>query len=564
MNIRKVVLAITIGDISKMKKKFLSFALLIGMLLMVCFVPSSDAAVTDMIVIGEDLLADPTALGATVTYNSTTNTLTLNGATLDTMSPGAGFKGIIYNTGDVPLNLVLEGTNTINAGSGSNTTVIYCGDLNISGTGTLNITCSSTEYGILAGGILTMTGGTVSISGSGLDLCAYGADITGGSFTCDYFDSNDDIVISGDAHVTVDDMGLTAGDIVDIKGSSVVSADFINVASSNAVFSVSGNATLNIGAIETMNGNINISGGTINFGNNGYMDANATTADNGCVTISGGTITFAGGTPMVGSFITATGAPGIDGLFTMTGGSITITSGTADQVAFNGSSNGGGHATVISYAGSNTPVNLVLDGNALKIVANGSASLSFGAPSYTVTFSANGGTGTMDPVSKSGEYTLPANGFTAPAGKAFKCWSVVIGSAAAVEKNVGQTIDVTANTTISAVWQDAPAGTFTVTFDANGGTGTMNPVTGVSGEYTLPECSFTAPDGKTFKCWSVGDTEKDAGDKITVTADTTVKAVWKDSSSGSSFPVGIVVGAVVGVIAVVGIGFFVLKKIGKI
>ena len=69
--------------------------------------------------------------------------------------------------------------------------------------------------------------------------------------------------------------------------------------------------------------------------------------------------------------------------------------------------------------------------------------------------------------------------------------------------------------------------TYTVSFDANGGTGTMTDVTGVSGEYTLPANSFTAPDGKQFKAWSVGGVEKAAGDKITVTANTTVTAVWE-------------------------------------
>ena len=70
--------------------------------------------------------------------------------------------------------------------------------------------------------------------------------------------------------------------------------------------------------------------------------------------------------------------------------------------------------------------------------------------------------------------------------------------------------------------------TYTVSFDANGGTGTMADVTGVSGEYTLPANGFTAPDGKHFKCWSVDGSEKAAGDKITVTANTTVTAVWED------------------------------------
>ena len=142
---------------------------------------------------------------------------------------------------------------------------------------------------------------------------------------------------------------------------------------------------------------------------------------------------------------------------------------------------------------------------------------------YTVSFDANGGTGAMTDVTDvSGEYTLPANGFTAPAGKQFKAWSV-----GGSEKAVGDKITVTANTTVTAVWENTPVVTYTVSFDANGGTGTMADVTGVSGEYTLPANGFTAPAGKQFKAWSVGGVEKAAGDKITVTANTTVTAVWE-------------------------------------
>ena len=71
------------------------------------------------------------------------------------------------------------------------------------------------------------------------------------------------------------------------------------------------------------------------------------------------------------------------------------------------------------------------------------------------------------------------------------------------------------------------AKTYTVSFDANGGTGTMADVTEVLGDYTLPANGFTAPEGKHFKCWSVDGKEKAVGDKITVTADTTIKAVWE-------------------------------------
>ena len=143
---------------------------------------------------------------------------------------------------------------------------------------------------------------------------------------------------------------------------------------------------------------------------------------------------------------------------------------------------------------------------------------------YTVSFNANGGTGTMADVTDiSGEYTLPANGFTAPAGKQFKAWSV-----GGVEKAAGDKITVTANTTVTAVWENIPVVTYTVSFAANGGTGTMADVTGISGEYTLPANGFTAPAGKQFKAWSVGGVEKAAGDKITVTANTTVTAVWEN------------------------------------
>ena len=147
---------------------------------------------------------------------------------------------------------------------------------------------------------------------------------------------------------------------------------------------------------------------------------------------------------------------------------------------------------------------------------------------YTVSFAANGGTGSMaDATGVYGEYTLPANGFTAPAGKQFKAWSV-----GGVEKAVGDKITVTANTTVTAVWENIPVVTYTVSFAANGGTGTMADVTGISGEYTLPANGFTAPAGKQFKAWSVGGVEKAVGDKITVTANTTVKAVWENIPAG--------------------------------
>ncbi len=73
----------------------------------------------------------------------------------------------------------------------------------------------------------------------------------------------------------------------------------------------------------------------------------------------------------------------------------------------------------------------------------------------------------------------------------------------------------------------AAPSTFKVTFDANGGTGSMTEVEMEAGEYTLPDCGFTAPAGHQFMGWLVDDANKAVGEKITVSADTVVKAIWE-------------------------------------
>jgi len=73
-----------------------------------------------------------------------------------------------------------------------------------------------------------------------------------------------------------------------------------------------------------------------------------------------------------------------------------------------------------------------------------------------------------------------------------------------------------------------PAYNVTVSFDANGGTGTMASDTVVcADEYTLPENGFTPPDGKQFKAWNVNGAEKAPGDKVMLVENTTITAVWE-------------------------------------
>ena len=68
---------------------------------------------------------------------------------------------------------------------------------------------------------------------------------------------------------------------------------------------------------------------------------------------------------------------------------------------------------------------------------------------------------------------------------------------------------------------------YTVTFDANGGSGEMDPERAFAGKkYVLPNCEFTAPKGMEFDSWDLGL----EGEAVDITADTVIKAQWKKSS----------------------------------
>ena len=94
------------------------------------------------------------------------------------------------------------------------------------------------------------------------------------------------------------------------------------------------------------------------------------------------------------------------------------------------------------------------------------------------------------------------------------------------------------NVTITATFEKRNE--HTVMFDANGGSEpedlpeevtTAMPAKKVlhGSEYYLPECEFVAPEGKQFKAWQIDGTEYPVNAPVTVTADITVKALWKDS-----------------------------------
>ena len=79
------------------------------------------------------------------------------------------------------------------------------------------------------------------------------------------------------------------------------------------------------------------------------------------------------------------------------------------------------------------------------------------------------------------------------------------------------------------VGEGAPLADCTITFNAGGGSGSMDSVTVKTGaNYILPACGFTAPTDQEFKAWEIGGTEYKVGDSYTVNGDIEIKALWKN------------------------------------
>ncbi len=146
-----------------------------------------------------------------------------------------------------------------------------------------------------------------------------------------------------------------------------------------------------------------------------------------------------------------------------------------------------------------------------------------------VSFDPSGGAGTMEEISlNEGEsFRLPDCAFTPPGGMVFDCWN--LGKA-------GESIQIYEDTLLRAKWKKKAC---VVSFDANGGSGTMQPwVLSAWSIRRLPRCLFSKEDAS-FAGWNTERNGRGStfapGDEICVYRDMTLYAVWS-SENGQDEP----------------------------
>ena len=418
-------------------------------------------------------------------YDKSTGTLYLKGY------QGVATENSIFAGGD--LNIVVEGDSSFTT-STTTTGNLYGiqadgGKLNISGSGKLTVTANGDGdvYGIYA-----KEGVTISAP---LDVTVGENDTTKNGSVYGIYTKSGAITLSGE------DKTITAtGGVGKVYG--VYNAADTSTIADNGNIAISGKLTVKLSSgkynrgISSQGGVITLNAATVRIPGNYYY---------GIYNENGNVIIKNGSDVDISSDISSD-----RGINTENGGSLTI-----DKSIVKVSANGIVAEICENASIKDSTVDLTLTDNHYEVIRTDSTAANTidlsGSGSVTLT-----ATGKQDYAMFGGKVTLGAN-TKCETGTAISSWN-----------NYAGEYDAASNTTVLKFVHEGPApATYTVSFNANGGTGTMADVTGISGEYTLPANGFTAPAGKQFKAWSVGGVEKAAGDKITVTANTTVNAVWE-------------------------------------
>jgi hypothetical protein len=153
---------------------------------------------------------------------------------------------------------------------------------------------------------------------------------------------------------------------------------------------------------------------------------------------------------------------------------------------------------------------------------------------YTVTYQANGAGGTPPGVQKvvqGGSISVADKGNLTNGNKTFDGWNIQADGSGS-RYTAGATLAVTGNTTLYAQWVDPSVQRYTVTYHANGASGTAPSAQTVNegSNITLPGAGGLTNSGKTFNGWNTAanssGTAYAEGAAYTVTANTSFYAQW--------------------------------------
>ena len=678
-----------------MKKRIFSILLTLALLLgtaVFTAIPASAVVHNYGIYVGgiqvnEDNAADVLENG-TVSYDPTTNTLTLNNATItdywtDELYGDESYYGIYSTVDGLTINLVGENKMAIKDPMENDTAaaIFSTKPLTVSGEGSIDIECwcgvmgmngvlikdckmSFSTFGITAMGDILIDNATLSaemtlIGTESGDITLKNTTVTDGGQYMSMYTTIGDITIEDSdftAHCTVAEEDETQcimigqGNLT-VKNSKIdlVSKMFTAFVGGKVVFeNVSGSleARGEAGYVIYADGDIEMSdcdltissratadaaGGIcssfdVTIKNSSItMDVRATKdygvgigfpeGDSGNVTISDSildiSVTGPIGVGIVSSNvkltncitkIEAVGNPNSDGFgvgIYATGGRAVINGGVADITA-TGPANGNPVSSGINMSnelllpeliGADVKLrgnmaicaapDLTLYGRDYEIVAsaniNGSEPVEYNKeniatykylhihPFYTVTFNANGGTGTMDAAENLyGTFTIPENGFTSPEGKQFKGWAYTADGEIISETSFTIQKDIT----LYAIWEDIPGGDNT-----GGNTGdNSNENQGAIPEQNDPNHTHSYSDewkqtaDEHYKECACGAKQyKGAHIDSNANGSCDVCGYVITESNDGTLGTGAIIGIVIGSVAVVGIGgfalfWFVIKK----
>jgi uncharacterized repeat protein (TIGR02543 family) len=152
---------------------------------------------------------------------------------------------------------------------------------------------------------------------------------------------------------------------------------------------------------------------------------------------------------------------------------------------------------------------------------------------YTVTFDANAATGVVPAVQMANAGTtiiLPDQGGLVLLGKIFTGWNTAA-DGTGTSYMAGLSFEVNADTTLYAQWSVTPPMEYTVTYNANGGSGSLSPQTVYDGTSIIAGSgNGLSRSGYAFTGWNTAaagtGTAYAAGSSLTVTGDITLYAQW--------------------------------------